>query len=119
MEIFLILNKHSFCVCLLFKWSGVCKYNSTNSFNTRLTGYVQTTPNNEAALTQAIADVGPVSVAIYASNDFQHYSGGVFTDTTCPFGKVNHAVTLVGYGTDSTTGKDYYILKNQWGTSWG
>jgi len=47
------------------------------------------------------------------------YSGGVFSDTTCPSGSVNHAVALVGYGTDSASGKDYYILRNSWGTLWG
>ena len=44
----------------------------------------------------------------------------MFTESiaNCPIGKTNHAVNLVGYGT-SSSGKDYYILRNQWGTSWG
>merc|ERR1711953_940415 len=43
------------------------------------------------------------------------YSGGVLSN--CNDYVMDHAVQLVGYGTDS--GKDYWLVRNSWGGSWG
>ena len=60
----------------------------------------------------------PVSVAIEADQRaFQLYSSGVFSEKCGT--NLDHAVLLVGYGTDSSSKQDYYILKNSWGTTWG
>jgi C1A family cysteine protease len=48
---------------------------------------------------------------------FQHYTSGVFDSDKCGT-KLDHAVLVAGYGTDST-GAPYWILKNSWGTTWG
>ena len=32
---------------------------------------------------------------------------------------LDHAVLMVGYGTDSASGKLFYKIKNSWGGSWG
>ena len=46
-----------------------------------------------------------------SATGWEYYSGGVFS---CPSDAiVDHAVLLVGY-TDK-----YWIVKNQWGISWG
>jgi len=69
-------------------------------------------------LQETIANIGPVAVTLYVSNNFQSYSSGVFKDPNCYYPNPNHAVALVGYDTDSN-GNQYYILRNEWGTSWG
>ena len=60
---------------------------------------------------QAIYDHGPISVAVYVNSAFQYYTGGVFN--SCQSYSPNHAVVLVGWGTD------HWIMKNSWGTGWG
>lgn len=85
-----------------------------------ITGFVDVKKNNEEALKQAVAHQ-PVSVAIQAdSQEFQFYSSGVFTGYCGkhPF-QLDHGVLAVGYGTDDNTGKDYWLVKNSWGESYG
>src|SRR5690348_16767056 len=83
-------------------------------------GYVDD-PTGEATIMLNQAYVQPISVAIYADT-LQNYMGGVFRgDAFTGFtgSNTDHAVTVVGYGHDATSGLDYWIVKNSWGTDWG
>lgn len=83
----------------------------------KLQGYHDVQSGNETALMEEL-QLGPVSIAIEADQQsFQFYSEGVF-DGDCG-NNLDHGVLLVGYGTDETSGLDYWIVKNSWGTSWG
>ena len=53
---------------------------------------------------------GPVAIAVVSAN-WSSYSSGVIT---CPSSdQIYHAVIAIGYTADA------YIIKNEWGTSWG
>jgi len=95
---------------------GTCQVSSCSPV-AKLRGYQDVQSGNETALLEEL-QFGPVSIAIEADQQsFQFYSSGVF-DGVCGT-NLDHGVLLVGYGTDSTSGLDYWIVKNSWGTSWG
>ena len=81
-------------------------------------------PDDEKALQIAVALVGPLSATIKATGNFFFYKSGVFFDPPCGSSTdlasktINHAVLLVGYGTDPAGG-DYWIIQNSWGRDWG
>lgn len=45
-------------------------------------------------------------------------SSGIFSSTTC--GKsLDHSIVCVGWGKDAASGKEFWIVRNSWGTGWG
>jgi len=84
------------------------------------TGFIDIPSGNEHALKAALATVGPVSVAIDASNpSFQFYHHGVYFEENCSPDNLDHGVLAVGYNTAKKSGKDYWIVKNSWSEKWG
>jgi len=100
------------------KTNGVCQYDASQA-NVANTDCGSPTPNDETQLVEAVAQVGVLTIAIDAGGlGFQLYSGGVYSSTTCSSTRLNHAVTLVGYGR-YLDGQNYWEVKNSWGTGWG
>ena len=64
-----------------------------------------------------VSSDGPVAVSVDASNWFM-YESGVFNGCNQTVIDLNHAVQLVGFGTDLNLG-DYWLVRNSWSTVWG
>ncbi|KAK9877090.1 hypothetical protein WA026_016832 [Henosepilachna vigintioctopunctata] len=95
--------------------NGQCR--SDPSKVVKISGYEQIPEGDEAALTEAVATKGPVSICLYAAMEFNAYKSGIFKMPSCFQDAFTHAVLVVGYGSEN--GEDYYIVKNSYGPDWG
>ncbi|EAR99302.3 papain family cysteine protease (macronuclear) [Tetrahymena thermophila SB210] len=99
--------------------TGNCTFDPTQQpIEVTIDGYLKVPENDYASLMNAVATQGPLVISVDASN-FHDYESGVFhgcdgADNV----DINHAVVLVGYGTDEKEG-DYWIVRNSWGTRFG
>jgi cathepsin L len=96
--------------------TGTC--DETIKKSAHIQSFVKLPENNYTALMIAVATIGPIAVSVDASV-WGGYGRGVFTGCPKPGQNVDidHAVQLVGYGTDNN--KDYWLVRNSWGGSWG
>ncbi len=113
-----------------YPYKGVkqtCKSSSSKYADFTVTGYKKLGSSwstwsavDEDEIKEFLYETGPLAIALNADY-LSSYVSGVFdlSSTKCPSSGINHAVTLVGYGYDSSSGLDYWLVKNSWGVSWG
>jgi C1A family cysteine protease len=82
----------------------------------KIKAYERVRENNYDDLMDALYHRGPLSVAVDAST-WSSYQSGIFDGCNKTDIDLNHAVQLVGYGTDQ--GLDYWLVRNSWGIGWG
>lgn len=75
---------------------------------------------NETIIAEQLMTIGPLSVALDAEL-LQFYHKGVFDPIFCSKTSLDHAVLMVGFGTekDLFRTKPYWKIKNSWGPKWG
>jgi len=83
----------------------------------RAAGYVTLPSNQYLPLIAAVASIGPIAISVDASS-WSHYESGVFDGCNQDKPDIDHAVQLVGYGTDPSLG-DYWLVRNSWNPNWG
>uniref|UniRef100_A0A2C9UHJ6 Cysteine proteinase n=1 Tax=Manihot esculenta TaxID=3983 RepID=A0A2C9UHJ6_MANES len=105
------------------KEKGYCANWRAYQIAVEIQNYYSIPSYSEATIMQALVQQ-PVVVIIDGYNSgFMLYGGGVF-DGKLPNGRqscttnTNHVVLVIGYGTDPY-GRDYFLIKNSWGTQWG
>lgn len=97
---------------------GDCRADEVPRSNVKPFAYVSL--EGEEDLKKAVSQFGPVEAAINAlPMTFNFYKEGIYDDSDCASNKFNHAVLVVGYGTDLKLGLDYWIVKNVWSRNWG
>ncbi|XP_064383110.1 procathepsin L-like isoform X2 [Halichondria panicea] len=104
-----------------YPYKGVqmpCNF-SYEEIGATMSGIVIIRAGSETDLQAAVAFAGPVTVAVDASStEFRFYSSGVFDNYRCSNYDINHAMLVIGYGR-SSDGREYWRVKNSWGTAWG
>jgi C1A family cysteine protease len=86
----------------------------------RPTDFFSTMNGTEIKLKTWVAQYGAVITAVMTNEAFRNYRQGVFSDCEefGPHSEVDHAVTVVGYGS-TRRGQQYWLIKNSWGVDWG
>ncbi|GAB5369520.1 hypothetical protein AAMO2058_001411700 [Amorphochlora amoebiformis] len=103
----------------LTNWCDLtCSSKPHSSLVARVVSYEEL-PSDEKKMARFLEENGPVSVAIDAGDLIswlQFYKSGI-ADPWCSKTQLNHAVLLVGYGSEN--GKAYWVVKNSWGADFG
>jgi len=73
-------------------------------------------PFDVTRMLAALVKYGPAQIGIDASC-VEGYTSGIITN--CTSRNVDHAVAIVGAGTDSASNVDYWLVRNSWNSTFG
>merc|ERR1712006_83489 len=67
------------------------------------------------AMAKEIHERGPIACGIDAA-PIPKYTGGI---VSTPSESIDHVISVVGWGKDAASDKQYWIVRNSWGEYWG
>jgi cathepsin X len=80
----------------------------------------------EKKMKAELAKNGPISCGVHATSNWEtaynaitEGQGNYIYSEKVRFPLINHEISVIGYGKDATTGEQYWIGRNSWGTYWG
>ncbi|KAK0041758.1 vignain [Biomphalaria pfeifferi] len=96
--------------------TGKCQNNTCTPIG-KVTG-TGNIPTGREDFMKKVIHITPIAAWIDASqSSFQIYTSGIYSDPSCSSTQLDHAVQIVGYGTEA--GLNYWTVKNSWGAGWG
>jgi cathepsin X len=109
--------------CTPFNQCGTCPPSgncvSISTETKFMVGDYGTIPKTGDAIRAEIFARGPVSCGIDATAKLDAYTGGIFSEYN-PTPRINHIISIVGWGVDPTNSTNtYWIVRNSWGSPWG
>lgn len=97
--------------------SELCEPKEEGMVSNLLTNYYRLRKHNATEIKSFLSYDGLVTVGIDVTK-LLYYNDGIFDDDNCN-NNLNHAVVLVGFGRDATTGQKFWKARNSWGPTWG
>jgi len=73
---------------------------------------------NAKSIQENMLKYGPVEAGFSVYEDFLQYKSGIYKHTS---GSLlgGHAVKIIGWGKEESSGTNYWIVANSWNTTWG
>ncbi|XP_055855898.1 uncharacterized protein LOC129919089 [Episyrphus balteatus] len=98
---------------------GMCVLPVASTAGKTLRSYSSIEDGNDDMLKSAVNFFAPVVIKINPANfGFMHYKEGLYTQPR-PTRNAALYVTVVGYGIDEKTKKNYWLVQNSFGSTWG
>ena len=92
--------------------TATCRSDRSKYVDMKVTSHKRLDSTDENKIKEFLYQTGPLAIALNG-DPLHNYHGGIIDKTSdeCSPNKMNHAVTLVGYGHDNASNKDYWIVK--------
>jgi len=98
-----------------------CKYNETTAKKSGCK--VSSSGHTSKSVSTMKSQISKQSLSVGVNADSRAWgnykAGTVIRAKDCGGSSMNHSVVIEGWGHDSTSGLDYWLVRNSWGTSYG